>query len=152
MTVTVPRGALAQTTTITMTARAGTVVAYDFAPHGITFAKPLVFQQQLRGTNASLLTAPLLQLGYYSDAEPADEDRRARERAARRHAESGDVDVHGADLALLGVHRVLRVGADARSRRALLRGDARRDANGKGKGHEGGARVEFDAHPALVRP
>lgn len=68
VTVTIPRGALATTTTITMTARAGTLVAYDFAPHGITFAKPLVFSQQLRGTNASLLTAPLLQLGYYSDA------------------------------------------------------------------------------------
>ena len=68
VTVTIPRGALAQTTTITMTARAGTLIAYDFAPHGITFAKPLVFQQQLRGTNASLLTAPLLHLGYSSDA------------------------------------------------------------------------------------
>ena len=34
----------------------------------ITFAKPLVFSQQLRGTNASLLSAPFLQLGYYSDA------------------------------------------------------------------------------------
>jgi hypothetical protein len=68
VTVTVPQGALAQATTITMTARAGSLLAYDFAPHGITFAKPLVFTQQLRGTNASLLTAPLLQLGYYSDA------------------------------------------------------------------------------------
>jgi len=67
VTVLVPRGALAQTTTITMTARAGSLVAYDFAPHGITFAKPLVFSQQLKGTNASLLTAPFLQLGYYSD-------------------------------------------------------------------------------------
>lgn len=66
--VTVPRGALAKATTITMTARAGTLVAYDFAPHGITFAKPLVFTQQLGGTNASLLTAPLLRLGYYKDA------------------------------------------------------------------------------------
>jgi hypothetical protein len=68
VTVTVPRGALAATTTITMTARAGTLVAYDFAPHGITFAKPLVFSQQLRGTNATLLTAPLLGLAYYEDA------------------------------------------------------------------------------------
>ncbi|MFL5618526.1 MAG: hypothetical protein ACJ79A_09060 [Gemmatimonadaceae bacterium] len=68
VTVTVPRGALATTTTITMTARAGTLVAYDFAPHGITFAKPLVFTQQLRGTNATLLTAPLLGLAYYADA------------------------------------------------------------------------------------
>ena len=67
VTVVVPRGALAQTTTITMTARAGSLVAYDFAPHGITFAKPLVFSQQLRGTNASLLSAPFLNLGYYSD-------------------------------------------------------------------------------------
>lgn len=68
VTVTVPRGALAATTNIVMTARAGTLVAYDFAPHGITFAKPLAFSQQLRGTNASLLTAPFLQLGYYKDA------------------------------------------------------------------------------------
>jgi len=68
VTVTVPRGALTQPTTITMTARAGTLVAYDFAPHGIVFAKPLVFSQQLRGTNATLLSAPLLRLGYYEDA------------------------------------------------------------------------------------
>ena len=67
VTVVVPRGALATTTKITMTARAGTLVAYDFAPHGITFAKPLVFTQQLRGTNASLLNASLLRLGYYAD-------------------------------------------------------------------------------------
>jgi hypothetical protein len=68
VTVTVPRGALAATTNITMTARAGTLVAYDFAPHGITFAKPLVFSQKLSGTNATLLTAPFLRLGYYEDA------------------------------------------------------------------------------------
>ena len=68
VTVTVPRGALAATTKITMTARSGTLVAYDFAPHGITFAKPLVFSQKLSGTNATLLSAPLLRLGYYEDA------------------------------------------------------------------------------------
>jgi hypothetical protein len=68
VTVTVPRGALAATTKITMTARAGTLVAYDFAPHGITFAKPLVFSQKLSGTNATLLGAPFLRLGYYADA------------------------------------------------------------------------------------
>jgi hypothetical protein len=67
VTVVIPRGALIAPTVITMTARAGTLVAYDFAPHGITFAKPLVFTQQLKGTNASLLTAPLIRLGYYSD-------------------------------------------------------------------------------------
>ncbi|MEP7001498.1 MAG: hypothetical protein ABI969_13520 [bacterium] len=67
VTVTIPSAALASNTVITMTARAGTLIAYDFAPHGITFAKPLVFTQSLDGTNASLLTAPLLALGYYSD-------------------------------------------------------------------------------------
>jgi len=67
VTVVVPSGALSSNTVITMTARKGSLVAYDFAPHGIVFAKPLVFTQKLQGTNASLLTAPLLQLGYYSD-------------------------------------------------------------------------------------
>jgi hypothetical protein len=68
VTVTVPRGALAAKTNIIMTARSGTLVAYDFAPHGITFAKPLVFAQKLSGTNATLLSAPLLRLAYYEDA------------------------------------------------------------------------------------
>jgi hypothetical protein len=67
VTVVIPKGALTKTTTITMTARAGTLVAYDFAPHGIVFAKPLVFTQSLKGTNASLLTALSLRLGYYAD-------------------------------------------------------------------------------------
>src|SRR5205085_22044 len=52
---------------ITMTARAGYLVAYDFAPHGIIFARPLVFTQRLSGTNATLLSAPFLKLAYYQD-------------------------------------------------------------------------------------
>ena len=67
VTVVVPAGALAAPTVITMTARAGSVVAYDFAPHGITFAQPLVFTQSLGGTTASILSAPFLNLGYYTD-------------------------------------------------------------------------------------
>ena len=67
VTVTIPAGALSSSTVITMTARKGSLIAYDFAPHGITFAKPLVFTQQLSGTTATLLTAPLLKLAYYSD-------------------------------------------------------------------------------------
>jgi hypothetical protein len=63
----VPAGALAADTEISMTARAGKLVAYDFAPHGLVFAKPLVFQQSLSGTNVSLAHLPLLQLGYYDD-------------------------------------------------------------------------------------
>jgi hypothetical protein len=67
VTVLVPPGALDATTTITMTARKGTLVAYDFAPHGITFKVPLVFSQRLGVTKATLLEAPFLRLGYYSD-------------------------------------------------------------------------------------
>ncbi len=67
VTVTVPAGALTATTLISMTARAGKVISYDFAPHGTTFAKPLVFTQMLSGTNVSPLLAPVLQLGYYAD-------------------------------------------------------------------------------------
>jgi hypothetical protein len=63
--VVVPTGALSSPTEITMTARAGSLVAYDFAPHGITFARPLVFTQNVRMTNAGLLST--LKLGYYSD-------------------------------------------------------------------------------------
>jgi uncharacterized membrane-anchored protein len=67
VTVTVPAGALSSPTVITMTARAGSILAYDFEPHGITFAKPLTFSQSLSGTNATLLNVPFLKLGYYSD-------------------------------------------------------------------------------------
>jgi hypothetical protein len=67
VTVTVPVGALSRTTTVTMTARAGSLLAYDFSPTGTTFNKPLVFNQSLKGTNVTLLQAPLLRLGYYSD-------------------------------------------------------------------------------------
>jgi len=65
--VVVPAGALDRDTEITMTARAGSLIAYDFAPHGITFRVPLVFNQTLKGTNATLLTATKLKLGYYTD-------------------------------------------------------------------------------------
>ena len=67
VTVTVPRGALSKNTVITMTARAGSLVAYDFSPTGTKFSKPLTFSQSLNGTNVGLLQVPFLQLGYYSD-------------------------------------------------------------------------------------
>lgn len=67
VTLSIPGGALAAPLTISMTARAGSLIAYDFEPHGTVFAQPLVFVQSLGGTNATPLSAALLQLGYYSD-------------------------------------------------------------------------------------
>lgn len=65
--MTVPAGALASATLISMTARKGALLAYDFAPHGLTFAKSLVLTQDLAGTNVSPLMSHLLHLGYYAD-------------------------------------------------------------------------------------
>jgi hypothetical protein len=67
VTVVVPAGALDADTEITMTARAGYLLAYDFEPHGVTFNVPLAFNQSLSNTNAGLLSPLGLSLGYYSD-------------------------------------------------------------------------------------
>jgi hypothetical protein len=50
----IPAGALSEPTTITMTALAGPNVAYEFQPHGLTFAQPVKIQQDLRYTWASV--------------------------------------------------------------------------------------------------
>lgn len=50
--VTFPAGAVAAPTTITMTAKAGWDVAYEFAPHGLTFAVPITVTQSTDGTLA----------------------------------------------------------------------------------------------------
>jgi hypothetical protein len=48
----VPNGAFdGESMTFTITAYAGSVVAYDFQPHGVTFNKPLKAVQQLGHTN-----------------------------------------------------------------------------------------------------
>ena len=49
-TLTVPREALDAPTLITVTAVQGSVVAYEFAPHGVTFRKKLVVTQDLSRT------------------------------------------------------------------------------------------------------
>jgi len=67
VTVVVPSGALDRDTEITMTARAGYLLAYDFEPHGVAFNVPLVFSQSLNNTNVGLLGPLSLKLGYYSD-------------------------------------------------------------------------------------
>lgn len=41
----IPRGALSNEVVISVTAIAGKSVAYEFAPHGITFRRPLQFRQ-----------------------------------------------------------------------------------------------------------
>lgn len=69
--VVVPPLALSSTQTITVTAVAGSNVAYEFAPHGLKFNVPLVVTQDLSGTQAGKggLVNPLsLFAGYYPDS------------------------------------------------------------------------------------
>jgi hypothetical protein len=49
--ITVPRGAVSTNTTFTVTRLPGTIVAYDFQPHGTAFAVPLTIEQPTLGTN-----------------------------------------------------------------------------------------------------
>lgn len=69
--VVVPALALPRATRITVTALAGSNVAYEFAPHGIKFPVPLVVLQDLKNTQAQTggLINPLsLQAGYFPDS------------------------------------------------------------------------------------
>lgn len=65
----VPPLAIPVTKTITVTALAGNKVAYEFAPHGLKFALPLIMTQDYSKTNAQsgLLDLLSLKLGYFSD-------------------------------------------------------------------------------------
>jgi len=49
-TITFPRGALKQSTAISITSDASGYVSYDMKPHGLTFYKPVVVTQRLQNT------------------------------------------------------------------------------------------------------
>lgn len=68
LTLVVPPNAVSSNTKFTATALAGRIVAYDFEPHGVKFAVPLEFTQDLRKTSiTTVLTAPLLQGSYFAN-------------------------------------------------------------------------------------
>lgn len=65
LTLEIPRGAVSANTTFKITRLAGKVVAYDFAPHGARFAKPLVITQSTAGTNFRGFPGSTLVRGAY---------------------------------------------------------------------------------------
>ena len=65
ITVVFPALAVSSPTQITVTAVAGNEVAYEFAPHGIHFAVPLVATQSLVGTSAQGTLLQTLNAGYF---------------------------------------------------------------------------------------
>lgn len=68
--IVIPPLAIPATKTISVTAMAGDKLAYEFAPHGLKFALPLVMTQNLSQTDASggLLGLLNLKLGYFPDS------------------------------------------------------------------------------------
>jgi hypothetical protein len=72
--VVVPSGALTGTQVVnfTATALAGDVVAYDFGPHGLHFARPLKISQELRGTDWANARRDHLEAGYFASRSQLD--------------------------------------------------------------------------------
>ena len=62
--VRVPPHAVSEAMTITMTARAGNLVAFEFSPHGVQFAKPLKVELDLKNTTMFAADQPL-SAGYF---------------------------------------------------------------------------------------
>ena len=69
LTISIPAFALSTPTQISVTAVAGSQVAYEFEPHGLQFTAPLVVTQVLDGTSASgqALIPGHLFAGYFAD-------------------------------------------------------------------------------------
>jgi hypothetical protein len=68
LTIRIPSGALATGQMITVTAPAGSAVAYSFSPH-LTFSRSVVLTQDLRVTTLGLLSLPILSGAHF----PGDE-------------------------------------------------------------------------------
>ena len=67
LTVVVPPLAVTSPTLFTVTALAGSDLAYEFAPHGLQFLAPLVATQDLHNTQVQTGLVNALQLGYFPD-------------------------------------------------------------------------------------
>jgi hypothetical protein len=73
LSILVPPGAVPdQPMTVTVTAPAGDVIAYEFGPHGAQFKKPLEMHQDLRGTNWDRKLRPTFQVGYFAATSDLD--------------------------------------------------------------------------------
>jgi hypothetical protein len=100
LSVTFPKGFVSQPTTFWVTAKAGSVVAYDFGPSG-TFSAPVAITQKLQGTNAFQLGtgayagAVALQGAYVQDWSQVSQSTGT---ASVNELESSSVNVNGNTL------------------------------------------------------
>lgn len=72
--VQIPAGAVSSPTVITATALPGKSFAYEFGPHGTTFQRPLVMQQELESGRLGLLSraSTRLEIGYFASVAQLD--------------------------------------------------------------------------------
>ncbi|HMG69923.1 MAG TPA: hypothetical protein VK544_02340 [Gemmatimonadaceae bacterium] len=69
-TITFPRGALRQSTAISITSDASGYVTYDMKPHGLTFYKPVIVTQRLQNTKVYGTSKALNSFCAYFDKDP----------------------------------------------------------------------------------
>ena len=69
----IPRGALRTSTQITVRALAGSLVAYEFGPHGKQFKRSLRITQDLAGTNWLQVNLLGLEAVYFKDKSQVDQ-------------------------------------------------------------------------------
>ena len=73
LTVVVPRGAVEEELTFTITTVPGDMLAYEFGPHGTEFRKPLRMTQRLDLTGWASVGRPgRMEAGYFESAEDLD--------------------------------------------------------------------------------
>lgn len=70
LTIRVPRDAVRESVTITVTALAGSAVAYGFQPHGLAFQRPVELTQSLDGLDVGLLQGLAVLGGHFPGDEP----------------------------------------------------------------------------------
>ena len=72
--IVVPMGAVSSPTKFSVRTVAGGLVAYDFQPHGVRFAAPLKFEQDLSKTEAGKADLRTMRLegAYFADARQLD--------------------------------------------------------------------------------
>lgn len=71
-TMVVPPGALSAPTVITVRAFAGSLVAYEFEPHGTAFAAPVRVAQDLGSTNWTKVNIAAIEGAYFATAAQLD--------------------------------------------------------------------------------
>ena len=69
----VPRGAVTGPVAFSITRVPGRIVAYEFQPHGIRFAVPVVIEQPLAGINLSGVSTTNIEGAYFPDVAALDQ-------------------------------------------------------------------------------